>query len=152
MYNISLDLTALYQLEEQLNRAGRDEKGLLWNEITPIVGQMLDDIFTSQVDSDGTPWPPHAPATVAMYGEHPLLILTGAMFDDLMGSALIADRRSNTDISFGTDIEYAPTHQYGDPSRNIPRREFLYWRQDALDRISDVAEQYMMDVYFYDYQ
>lgn len=48
---------------------------------------------------------------------------------------------SNTSktASVGTNLVYAPTHQYGDSARNIPKREFL-WVSPAL--FQDIAVRF----------
>lgn len=37
----------------------------------------------------------------------------------------------------GTNLVYAATHDFGDPSRNIPKREFMYLSEKAVRLIVD---------------
>ena len=45
-------------------------------------------------------------------------------------------------ITIGTRVPYAATHEYGDPSRNIPRRSYL---RPALDDETDTIRQIIDD-------
>jgi phage gpG-like protein len=45
-------------------------------------------------------------------------------------------------ITIGSRVPYAATHEYGDPSRNIPRRSYL---RPALDDETDTIRQIIDD-------
>ena len=36
--------------------------------------------------------------------------------------------------SYGSDLEYAPTHEFGDPSRNIPKRDGIQRTKNAVSK------------------
>lgn len=58
------------------------------------ISDLLDEQFAAQSDPYGNAWEPHAEATVARWGEHPVLELTGALRGSVdvqpMGGAGIA--------------------------------------------------------------
>lgn len=45
---------------------------------TEIAG-LIEEEFQAETDPYGNAWRPHAPATIARWGEHPILHLSGAM-------------------------------------------------------------------------
>ena len=90
------------------------------------------DHFDKEEDSLGNKWEPLSENTVASrkgakHGQrqraHNLLRDTNVMFNSITNAS---DLYSSLVGIAGTNMEYAATHQYGDPDRNIPQREFLY--------------------------
>ena len=47
------------------------------------------------------------------------------------------------EASIGTNLPYAPTHQFG--RGNIPQREFLWLSSDAKDKIVELAKKYFFE-------
>jgi hypothetical protein len=96
-------------------------------------------------DEEGVAWPPHAPATVAKYGPHPLLILSGAMYDattdtGAMGNVTeIEDRELLVGVD-GELIDYAWVHQQG--TERVPQRQFVYARPEALDECENLIAEF----------
>lgn len=91
---------------------------------------MHDDIKnhfepTGHKSSNGKSWPEvkYKPTT----GD--LLLRKGY----LRGS--IYKKFSDTNAEVGTNMEYAATHNFGDKSRNIPKREFLWVSDKAIQMI-----------------
>lgn len=41
-------------------------------------------------------------------------------------------------VVWGTRVQYARTHQYGDPARNIPERPFIGFSRDARQRVLQI--------------
>lgn len=107
-------------------------------------GEEVEGNFQRQEDSDGVPWKPHAPLTIALYGVHPLLRLTYAMYaaaTDLRNSAaimLLEDRRITIGID-GNEIPYAFKQDEG--FGNIPAREFFYLNEGSIERVGGVIEE-----------
>lgn len=100
--------------------------------------------FDNRVTEDGTRWPPHAPLTVALYGPHPLLILTGHMFASVTteGAADNITRHSHREVELGTETDYAITHQEGTP--RVPQREFLFATDEVLDKCGEIIGDAIM--------
>lgn len=93
-------------------------------------------------------WPEHSPATVARYGPHPLLILSGRMREATItkGAAGNVEEIGDREMALGVEgIVYAPTQNWGDPSRNIPQREFIVPRAAGLDQCEEVLADAMLD-------
>ena len=89
--------------------------------------------FSRQVDRDGNAWPPRKDDL-----PHPLLFLTGDMFDAATGGLGSFVRFTESTLEMGVRHEivpYANTHQYGDDERNIPKREYFYLHQDDQETV-----------------
>lgn len=116
----------------------------LEEQVKGIVYACVADNFIFTTDSGGNLWPEHSPVTVALYGEHPLLILSGTMHAAATQSGAPGNFESvsATGIVFGVDLIYAATQQFGDSRRNIPQREFFYITDEAIGQIEDVTYQY----------
>ena len=110
-----------------------------------MVARGIDHNFLMEQNYSGGQWPPHAPKTVAMYGPHPLLILSGAMFESvtMVGAPfnVYEPMGNGRGFAWGTNIIYAATHQYGDDSRNIPEREFVYIDYETEFQIGELIEE-----------
>jgi hypothetical protein len=109
------------------------------------VGEQVGQNFQRQVGADGSPWPSHAPMTVALHGEHPLLKLTYAMYDaatdpdDPSGKLLLEDRQITFGID-GTEIPYAQLQNEGgagESGNRIPQREFFYLTEQGAEDVHD---------------
>lgn len=91
-----------------------------------IMHQDIDNHFQhDKKDSKGKLWPD----VKRNPGKGSLLLRTGALRNS------IYERFSNTNAEVGTNMEYAATHNFGDKSRNIPKREFLWVSDKAIQMI-----------------
>lgn len=97
-------------------------------------------IFQSAVDSEGNPWPEHAPSTVASMGEHDLLVDTGALLQSMTDTSnyTISDRY----MVASCDLDYAEYQNFG--TSNIPAREFMYLRPETMDKIMETIYAYCL--------
>lgn len=114
----------------------------LQDQITDLIYASVQRNFDEKVGSDGTPWAPHAPMTVRMYGPHPLLILSGTMWvastmSGVQGNYLDVQDRS---IVTGVDLPYA--QQQNEGTAYIPQREFYYVGDSYAYEIGNVAADY----------
>ena len=147
------------EFETVLRRAGDHmEKGSFeepLRECLPTLHQGYEDNFIRAEDSDGVPWPPHAPATVARMGPHPLLIWHGPLIEAVRDTGNpgniteIKDDGRTLETGVDTDVvEYAATHQYGEGDGRIPQREYLYANEQTVDDCEDVlAEAARQDIF-----
>jgi len=86
-----------------------------------VVSQTETRIAQTKASPSGTAWPSLSPD----YAKHKkkgggILELSGDLRDSLVH--LVTGKSS---VEVGTNLIYAATHQFGDPRRNIPQREFL---------------------------
>jgi hypothetical protein len=114
--------------------------------------QFSDEVagnFLREEDSDGNPWAPHAPLTIALHGVHPLLRLSYAMYraatdlDAATALQLLEDRKITIGID-GNQIPYAWKQDEG--AGRIPAREFFYLSGDSVERVGEAIEEAGFDV------
>lgn len=104
-------------------------------ELREIVETGFEENFDNAVDNEGTPWPPHAPSTVARYGEHPLLVLSGTLKESMTDSSSEYAVESYTDRTYsrGSSLEYANVHNFG--YGYIPKRQYRYFSPRTVREI-----------------
>lgn len=92
--------------------------------------------FDRKEDASGAAWPAHSPVTIAMYGVHPLLILSERMKTAATGGAGSVTKTTSstgkTVKSFGiskASIPYFRVHQHG--YKRIPKRQYYYLHSSA---------------------
>lgn len=117
----------------------------LADEFVDLLCAGIQRNYDDQRSGDGTPWAPHAPSTIRMYGPHPILILSGAMQAASVSAAPgnyleVSDRA----IVLGVALPYAATHEFGDPSRNIPARPFIDPPEEYLHEVGNRAADYFV--------
>lgn len=137
------DLPAyLASMADELERAPLTD---VLKSCTTLIDQAVEKNFLAGGSPLG-PWPPHSPATVARYGPHPLLILSG----DMMAAATregarghvqeLTDRAATVGID-GEEIVYALAQNYGHAAKNIPARPFMV----IDDSVGDACEVVIAD-------
>ena len=110
---------------------------------------IIEDIelnFAEEQTPDGEKWAPlKAPRRDKRHRGNPILIERR----DLKTSVTIVGSENNINIvnkdslEWGTDDPKAPTHQYGDPQRNISQREFMGIGQTLEDEIADTVASFV---------
>ncbi|MCR9295578.1 MAG: hypothetical protein NXI32_22910 [bacterium] len=111
--------------------------------------EFVGDNFQRQQAESGESWLPHAPLTIKLHGEHPLLRLTWTMYaaatniDDPKAKKIIGDREIVFGID-GTEIPYARTQQSGEG--RVPAREFFYVRDEDMLQVMDVFAEAAMPI------
>lgn len=96
-------------------------------DLTPALSQIGEYLLEShharfqlEVAPDGTPWEPLAPETLKRKkGEDRILQDKGYLRDTLSYEALL------NQLLFGSNLEYAATHQFGREEDGIVQREVL---------------------------
>ncbi len=100
-----------------------------WADIMPIARHGFASNFADGGSHLG-PWPPHAPATVRRYGPHPLLILSGRLYQAATSTAgpghieILDVREAAVAIDLAA-VPYARAQNEGYPPGNLPARTFF---------------------------
>ena len=84
--------------------------------------------FERQRDPWGRPWEPLSPETVRRKGSSRILEDTGRLRQSIAWRTLGRDA-----VVVGTNVEYAPVHQFGSDERHIPARPFLPLAEEGVD-------------------
>jgi phage virion morphogenesis protein len=98
--------------------------------------------FKLEVAPDGSPWEPLAPRTIAKKGNDRILQDQGTMRD------LLTYQISGDQLSFGTNLIYAATHQFGREADGISPRPFIglatgQWNDS--DEIVTILQSHLQD-------
>lgn len=115
------------------------------NNLTPAlseVGEYLLDIhqqrFIDQTTPDGTPWQPVSAETLKQKTRPDRILRESGSLADLL-TYQIGDQQ----LSFGTNMVYGATHQFGRPEANIVAREWLGINDQQSQSILDILISYI---------
>lgn len=119
---IQVKLTGQAELVATLNQMMKNS-----SDLTPALSQIGEYLqashharFQLEVAPDGTPWEPLAPETIKRKkGEDRILQDKGYLRDQLSYETTL------NQLLFGSNLEYAATHQFGREEGGIVQREFL---------------------------
>lgn len=117
MSGVTGDFAALGKLEANLRRLG-EVPSRAASEASDRIAALIEEEFAAQSDAYGNPWAPHKPATIARWGEHDILTLSGVMRDHVTVAPM---RGAGISITF--DEDYAGWHHVG--TRYMVRRPVL---------------------------
>lgn len=129
------------EMDELAGSLGEGGYQPLLREFVPMIQQDVQQNFDTGATADHSPWPAHAESTVRRYGEHPLLVLSGALERAATeAGANHVEDVTDLGLTYGVrGLIYAATHQYGDPDRNIPEREYMAISEETADEMADMA-------------
>ena len=120
---VEFDVDGIRYLSLGLNAIARnvsDTRGLLSAMGAEVESQTKDRIEDKKRAPNGRPWAPWSPGYAATrHGNHSLLINEGHLQNS------IAWQLAGDTVRIGSPLEYAATHQFGAPERNLPARPFL---------------------------
>lgn len=106
-----------------------------------VIINQIEANFAGRQTATGQAWAPHAPSTIARYGAHPLLELSGAMKDAATGGPGRREEIINGDIlALGVSpeqIEYAGFHETG--TAKMPARPFMNLNNDTADKLAELS-------------
>ncbi len=137
---VSVEAAGLNKLDEFIGRLTDPIFDPLLDAIGAlIVSQTEDRIARTKTSPGEIPWP----ALSTAYAKRKkkgggILELSGDLRDSLVH--LVTGK---TSVRIGTNLIYAATHQFGDPSRNIPQREFLGISAMNEMKINELVEEWV---------
>ena len=103
----------------------------------PTIAAQEAEMFSSQRDSNGSPWAPLKPSTVKRKGHSRILFESGALMASLVtvGGPGNINAVSERGLLYGTDIEYAIFHQDG--TSKMPARPPVGLSEETLTKLCD---------------
>jgi phage virion morphogenesis protein len=136
--SISVSADGFERIDAMLSRLVNPD----FTELLESIGGMVETqtdvrIKTQKASPDGTKWPELSPEYKKRKKKGGILELEG----DLRIS-IVSLVTGQTSVEVGTNLVYAATHQFGDPSRNIPQREFLGLSPDNEEAINRLLEEW----------
>jgi len=121
---------------------GTDFQPLLADKLRPISLSAVRDNYEATASPDGLTWPPRK----RVGDGHPLLIDTGKMLEASTGGVGSVTHYEPDGMILGVDLDvvpYARAHNYGNPARNLPQREFLGLHDDAVEEAGEAVADFV---------
>jgi phage virion morphogenesis protein len=140
---VSIDLLGDEAITKELNRMlarGLDLDPAFY-EMGEHLLESTQDRMSQEVSPDGTPWEPLSINTIEQKD------LTNQSDKILRGYGTLADmlsyQISGNQLMFGSNMEYAATHQFGRDKANIPARPFLGVSGEDETEIIDILRSHL---------
>lgn len=109
-----------------------------------------DEQFERQIDPEGRPWERVSDRYASRKEQRKVTRRAGAVSDSRQVLQLTRDMRrlvryqvDGHELLQGSDRIYAATHQFGDPSRNIPERRWLGLSTDDDEAIEELLVDHL---------
>ena len=139
---VQVNLAADPRLLARLERLAEFDLGPLLEgigmEVETQTRRRLQDDKTAP---DGSPWPEWSTDYArTRHSGHSLLQGEGHLQD-----SITYEVRGDS-VLVGSPLVYAATHQFGDPARNIPQREFLGLAGEDYEAVVSLVEDYLEDI------
>ena len=133
---VGIQLTGLDKLNAALNRLAYANKDV--GSILRLIGERMrrfcvDNIKIRKTQSDGTPWPPMSEATKAMRRTGGGTSAPRLLEDTGRLRTSIAYKVEGNTVYTGTNVDYARDLQFGDESKNLPAREFIWINDKTVE-------------------
>lgn len=135
---ISVDVIGQKQVAQALNRLLKQGSNLdpVFRDIGEYLLESTQQRFIDQQAPDGEPWEPLSPKTLKKKKRQDrVLTETGTLVDTLNYQLGV------NQLKFGSNREYAATHQFGREADGIPARPFLgvapFERNEILEILQD---------------
>lgn len=140
-----------FETADMVRQLGYGSLEPAFKECIEVAHKSIAENFVETAGPHSGDWPPRksertgtglADANNRTEGTHPLLIKTGKLFQAAtsdFGEGAIEDVRDR-DAAIGInpqEVPYAATHNYGDPGRGMPQREFEDVSEEAMDQMAE---------------
>ena len=110
-------------------------------EIGEYFIESTQERMSQEVSPDGEAWEPLSDNTVkqkALSSQHTKILRGYGTMADTLNYQLNGDQ-----LMFGSNMEYAATHQFGRESANIPAREFLGFSDNDENEIIGILSSHL---------
>lgn len=136
---VRVNLAADPRILARLERLGQFDLGPLLEGIgMEVETQTRRRIQDDKAAPDGSSWPEwSAKYAKTRHSGHSLLQGEGHLQDSITYEV------SGDSVLVGSPLVYAATHQFGDPARNIPQREFLGLAGQDHEDVVGLIEDYL---------
>lgn len=129
---VSVDVTGGSSIANALNRLIKNtaDTSPALREIGEHLLESTQQRFKEMETPDGEAWEELAPGTIKKKKRVDRILTESGTLADTLNYQL-----GNDQLLFGSNMEYAATHQFGRDSANIPAREFLGFSDEDEDEI-----------------
>lgn len=121
---LHFDLGALAHMQDAIKAFGAFDRRRLLDVIGGAVESQTQRRISDEKRSPaGIPWPAWSPDYAkTRHGNQSLLVSGG---NPGLLTSITHNVITDTEVEVGTPLIYGATHQFGDPERHIPQREYL---------------------------
>ena len=137
IYKVEFDFT---ELEKFINSLSNFNPAELLDNIGALVQEQTEMRFESETDPDGKKWVKWS----SKYQKSGKGINILRNTQRLFGS--INYQVKGNQVEVGSNVEYSATHNYGDKSRNIPKRTFLGMGEQNQKDVDNLVKLYIEDL------
>ncbi len=140
---ISVDVIGEEAITKMFNRliSQSDDVSPALRDIGEHMLEATDNRMSNEVSPDGQPWEPLSLNTIENKS------LSGQSDKILRGYGTLADllnyQINGNQLMFGSNMEYAATHQFGRDEANIPARPFLGVSESDEVEILDILRSHL---------
>ena len=129
---VSVDVTGSSSIANAFNRLIKNinDTSPALREIGEHLTESTQQRFVDMVSPDGEAWEELAPETIKKKKRVDRILTESGTLADTLNYQL-----GNDQLLFGSNMEYAASHQFGRDSANIPAREFLGFSEQDEDEI-----------------
>lgn len=134
-FSLSLTNTSLKAVQMERMRQEAERMDSIFNKAIIIVEQSEMKTFRM----GGRPsWKPSGRVEGMEKGQ--TLQKTGKLRNSVTGTSpgSVRRKKGKNELVFGTNLIYAPTHQFGYKARNIPERKFLVVYPEDIDKMEKI--------------
>jgi phage virion morphogenesis protein len=137
---VSVDVTGSSSIVNAFNRLIKniDDTSPALIEIGEHLLDSTQKRFEEMKTPGGDSWEELAPATIKQKKRTDRILRETGTLADTLNYQL-----GNDQLRFGSNLEYAATHQFGRDNANIPAREFLGFSEQDEDEILAIFHQYL---------
>lgn len=137
---VSVDVTGSSSIVNAFNRLIKniDDTSPALRDIGEYLTESTQQRFEDMETPDGEKWEELAPGTIAKKKRVDRILTESGTLADTLNYQL-----GNDQLMFGSNLEYAATHQFGRDNANIPAREFLGFSEQDEDEILAIFHQYL---------
>lgn len=141
---INVQIEGLKELQKKLNNSANNLKQMqkFWHSVGEYMKKRtIKECFDKEQSPDGQKWKPLSKA------RHKQRIKKGANYKILTDTGelrrSVQYKASDNDVVIGSNLKYAPIHQFGSSKKNIPARPFLGVTQNDKNFILNMMKTYV---------
>lgn len=137
---VSIDVRGQKQIAQALNRLLQQGGDLepAFREIGEFMLETTQQRFDDMQAPDGEPWEPLSPTTLKNKKRTDKILTESGTLADTLNYQL-----GNNQLMFGSNMEYAATHQFGREADGIPARPFLGVAPFEKTEILDILRSHL---------
>jgi len=139
--NYSIQISGQEQVIDAFNHLIKRANDLepVFSDIGEYLIESTQQRFVDEETPDGEPWTPLKEKTIKYKARKDKILTESGSLADTLNYQL-----NGNELLFGSNLEYAATHQFGRENANIPAREFLGLSNDDEKEILGLISDHLL--------